>query len=382
MTNPLRYLWRMLLFLAIVAGVAAMLSGTLSIALAANPVLDAVILGVLLIGILWNVRQVVSLRREVFWVEAFQNSRASLSALPAPKLLAPMASMLASRAKRANEAGNARVTLSAPAMRSLLDSIQSRLDESRELSRYMTGLMIFLGLLGTFYGLLLTVSSVGDVIAGMSVGSGDVAVLFNQLKTGLAQPLRGMGTAFSVSMLGLSGALVLGFLDLTAGQAQNRFFNELEEWLAGLTRLSSGAMGDGGEASVPVYVQALLEQTAENMEGLQRILARGEEGRRESNQAVLSLTEKIGTLSDAMRANQQLMLKIAEGQQSLAPVLQRLAQGTADDVARAHLRNIEAVLGRLLAEAEQGRGEATQEIRAEIRLLTRTIERLSSEAPR
>ncbi len=382
MTDPLRFLWRMVLFLVIVAGVAAMLSGTLSIALAANPVLDAVILGVLLIGILWNVRQVVSLRREVFWVEAFQNSRASLSALPAPKLLAPMASMLAARAKRANEAGNARVTLSGPAMRGLLDSIQSRLDESRELSRYMTGLMIFLGLLGTFYGLLLTVSSVGDVIAGMSVGSGDVAVLFNQLKTGLAQPLRGMGTAFSVSMLGLSGALVLGFLDLTAGQAQNRFFNELEEWLAGLTRLSSGAMGDGGEASVPVYVQALLEQTAENMEGLQRILARGEEGRRESNQAVLSLTEKIATLSDAMRANQQLMLKIAEGQQSLAPVLQRLAQGTADDVARAHLRNIESVLGRILAEAEQGRGEATQEIRAEIRLLTRTIERLSTEAPR
>lgn len=382
MTDPLRYLWRQVLFLAIVAAVAAMLSSTLSIALAANPVLDAVILMVLLIGILWNMRQVISLRREVFWVQAFQNSRASLSALPAPRLLAPTASMLASRARRAAEAGGGRVTLSAPAMRSLLDSIQSRLDESRELSRYMTGLMIFLGLLGTFYGLLLTVSSVGDVIAGMSVGSGDVAVLFNQLKTGLVQPLRGMGTAFSVSMLGLAGALVLGFLDLTAGQAQNRFFNELEDWLAGLTRLSSGAMGDAGEASVPVYVQALLEQTAENMEGLQRILARGEEGRRESNHAVLSLTERIGTLSDAMRANQQLMLKIAEGQQSLAPVLQRIAQGTSDDVARAHLRNIETVLGRLLAEAEQGRGELTQEIRAEIRLLTRTIERLSTEAPR
>jgi len=382
MTDPLRYLWRMLLFLVIVAGVAAMLSGTLAIALSANPVLDAVILFVLLLGILWNIRQVVSLRREVYWVEAFQNSRASLSALPAPKLLAPMASMLAARAKRANEAGSARVTLSAPAMRSLLDSIQSRLDESRELSRYMTGLMIFLGLLGTFYGLLLTVSSVGDVIAGMSVGSGDVAVLFNQLKTGLAQPLRGMGTAFSVSMLGLSGALVLGFLDLTAGQAQNRFFNELEEWLAGLTRLSSGAIGDGGEASVPVYVQSLLEQTAENMESLQRILPRGEEGRREANQAVLSLTEKIAALSDALRSNQQLMLRIAESQQAMAPALQRLAQGTADDVSRAHLRNIEAVLGRLLADAEQGRGEATQEIRNEIRLLTRTIERLSAEPPR
>ena len=203
MTDPLRFLWRMLLFLAVVAGVAAMLSGTLSIALAANPVLDAVILGVLVIGIAWNIRQVVSLRREVFWVEAFQNSRASLAALPAPRLLAPMASMLAARAKRAADSGNARVTLSGPAMRSLLDPIQSRLDESRELSRYMTGLMIFLGLLGTFYGLLLTVSSVGDVIAGMSVGSGDVAVLVvnPQSESPVADQLRRTAEAAKVPVV-------------------------------------------------------------------------------------------------------------------------------------------------------------------------------------
>jgi len=144
----------------------------------------------------------------------------------------------------------------------VLDSIGSRLDESRELSRYMTGLLIFLGLLGTFWGLLLTIGAIADVISGMSVGSGDINALFEQLKTGLGRPLRGMGTAFSASMLGLAGALVLGFLDLTAGQAQNRFYNELEEWLASLTRLSSGVLGGEGDASVPVYVQALLEQTA------------------------------------------------------------------------------------------------------------------------
>ena len=143
----------------------------------------------------------------------------------------------------------------------------------------MTGLLIFLGLLGTFWGLLLTVGAVSDVIAGMSVGSGDINALFDQLKSGLARPLHGMGTAFSSSMFGLAGALVLGFLDLTAGQAQNRFFNELEEWLAGITRLSSGALGGEGEGSIPVYVQALLEQTAENMENLQSILVRGEDDR-------------------------------------------------------------------------------------------------------
>jgi hypothetical protein len=272
-------------------------------------------------------------------------------------------------------------------MRSLLDSIASRLDESRELSRYMTGLLIFLGLLGTFWGLLLTVSSVGDVIGSMSVGSGDINALFEQLKSGLARPLKGMGTAFSSSMLGLAGALVLGFLDLTAGQAQNRFFNELEEWLAGITHVSSGVLGAEGEGSVPVYVQALLEQTAENMENLQRILARGEDSRREANQAVLGLTERVATLSDTMRANQQLMLRIAESQQAIAPALTRLGErrqqdGQGDEISRAHLRNIELYLQRLLTETEQGRVQTTAELRNDLRILTRTIAALAEEQPR
>jgi hypothetical protein len=221
----------------------------------------------------------------------------------------------------------------------------------------------------------------------MSVGSGDINALFEQLKSGLAKPLKGMGTAFSSSMLGLAGALVLGFLDLTAGQAQNRFFNELEEWLAGLTRVSSGVLGgEGGEGSVPVYVQALLEQTAENMENLQRILVRGEDGRKEANSAIVGLTERIATLSDTMRTNQQLMLRIAESQQALAPALQRLgerrAEATHDDAARAHLRNIELYLQRMLTESEQGRAQTTADIRSDIRVLTRTIAALSEEQPR
>jgi hypothetical protein len=281
-----------------------------------------------------------------------------------------------------------RLSLSAPAMRSVLDGISSRLDESRELSRYMTGLLIFLGLLGTFWGLLLTISSVSEVIAGMSVGSGDLNQLFNQLKIGLAQPLRGMGTAFSSSMLGLAGALVLGFLDLTAGQAQNRFYNELEEWLAGLTRLSSGVLGPEGEGggSVPAYVQALLEQTAENLEGLQRILTRGEEGRAHTGQAMLTLTERLTTLTDQMRASQSLMLRVAEQQAQLGPVLSRLADAQAapaiDDTVRSHLRNSEIYLARLVDEVAQGRLQATAEIRSEIKLVARTIAALAEEAPR
>ena len=383
MTRPTIYLIRMLAFLGAVAVVAALLSGTLLTAFGNNPLLNSLILFVLFLGIVWNIRQVTRLTPEVTWLETFQKSRARLAATPAPRLLAPMASMLASRAGKGRD-GQERLTISAASMRSLLDTIASRLDESRELSRYMTGLLIFLGLLGTFWGLLLTVHSVGDVISGMSVGSGDVNALFEQLKSGLARPLAGMGTAFSASMLGLAGALVLGFLDLTAGQAQNRFFNELEEWLAGLTRLSSGVLGGEGEGSVPVYVQALLEQSAENMENLQRTLARGEDDRREGNQALLALSELLATLSDTMRASQQLMLRIAEGQATLGPALQRLMErrDSGDDVARAHLRNIELYLQRLLSESEQGRVQSTADLRNEIKVLTRTIAALAEDQPR
>jgi len=387
MTRPINYLIRMVVFLAAVGGVVALLSAQLLAAFQANPLLNALILGVLALGIAWNMLQVVRLSPEVTWLETWQNSRARVAALPAPKLLAPMASMLATRESPPRDgSGRARLTLSATAMRSLLDSLASRLDESRELSRYMTGLLIFLGLLGTFWGLLRTIGAVSDVIGGMSVAGGDIATLFDQLKTGLAKPLGGMSTAFSASMFGLAGALVLGFLDLTAGQAQNRFFNELEEWLAGLTRLSSGVLAEGEGGSVPVYVQALLEQTAENMEGLQRVLSRGEDRGAQANQAILSLTERLSALTDTMRTNQQLMLRIAESQSQLGPALARLAESRHeakhDETARAHLRNIELYLQRLLADAEHGRAQSTAELRSDLRILTRTVAALAEEPPR
>jgi hypothetical protein len=252
-----------------------------------------------------------------------------------------MATMLAPR----DDSQKRRLTLSAAVTRGLLDSLASRLDESRELSRYATGLLIFLGLLGTFWGLLLTVSSVSDVIGGLSVGSGDINAMFEQLKAGLARPLHGMGTAFSSSMFGLSGALVLGFLDLTAGQAQNRFFNELEEWLAGLTRVSSGALGDG-EAPIPVYVQALLEQTAENLESLQRVITRGEESRDAGTAAIMAMAEKLATLAESLRDE----------------------AGTAQ-----LLRNIDATLQRMSVELNANQARAAAELRQDVRLLARTI---------
>jgi hypothetical protein len=380
MTRPIVYFVRMALFLVLVGALVAYLFPVLQPIFQNNPELNGLILGVLLFGIAWNLIQVFRLTAEVTWLNTYQNARGSIGTIRSPRLLAPMASMLAAREGHSPNEPR-RLTLSTTAMRSLLDGISSRLDEGRELSRYMTGLLIFLGLLGTFWGLLKTIGAVSDVIGSMSAGSGDLNMLFDQLKTGLVRPLAGMGTAFSASLFGLAGALVLGFLDLTAGQAQNRFFNELEEWLAGLTRLASGALAEG-DGSVPVYVQALLEQTAENMEGLQRILIRGEEGRVEANQAILTLNDRLSLLADTMRANQQLMLRIAESQNALGPALQRLAdvQG-GDETARAHLRTIEHTLGRILSDMQQGRTAATSEVRGDLRILTRTVAALA-EPPR
>ncbi len=375
MTRPTTYVLRMLLFLLVVAAVVAFLYPTLLGAFQNNPVLDGLILAVLGLGIVWNLVMVLRLSPEVRWIETLRQPRAGLAPPRPPTLLAPMASMLASR-NRAD-----RLVLSTPATRALLDSLSSRLDESRELSRYMTGLLIFLGLLGTFWGLLRTVHSIGGVISTLSVGSGDVTQMFDQLKGGLAGPLAGMGTAFSASMFGLAGSLVLGFLDLTAGQAQNRFFNELEEWLAGITRFSSGFAAAEGEAPIPAYVQALLEQTAENLDGLQGVLSRGEDGRIAHNQTMAALADRLGTLTELLRANQQLMLRVAESQQAMLPALTRLGDGGGNASAgQTELRAIERLLQRLLAETEQGRSQSTAELRNELRVLTRTVAASGSQA--
>ncbi len=367
MTRPAVFLWRMLAFLVAVLALVGLLHAELFAAFASNPLLNGVIIAVMGLGIAWNIRQVVLLRDEVEWVEAFQRPRDGAPAQATPRLLAPMASILATRRSE-------KFSLSAPAMRGMLDGISSRLDESREISRYATSLLIFLGLLGTFWGLILTISAVANVIGEMNVGTGDVNAMFNQLKAGLAQPLAGMSIAFSSSMLGLAGALVLGFLDLTAGQAQNRFFNELEEWLAGLTRISAGGGMEADGGSIPAYVHALLEQTAENLEGLQTTMARGEEGRNATSASIGQLAERLSVLTEQMRATQVLMQRVAEQN---ATITGAMAQPALDDGARANLRNMEILLGRILDDAAQGRAHATAELRNEIKILTRTITAIS-----
>lgn len=382
MTRPRRFLVRMAVFLAVVLAACVILIEPLSAAFLANAPLNGLIVGALLLGIIYNFRQVIMLNSEVDWIEHFRADGA-LSATPrkAPRLLAPMATMLGER--------KSRLSLSTMAMRSLLDGIASRLDESRDLSRYTIGLLIFLGLLGTFWGLLQTVGAIAEVIGGLSVETAELADVFTDLKRGLEAPLAGMGTAFSSSLFGLGGSLVLGFLDLQAGQAMNRFYNDLEDWLSGITRLSSGALAGEGEHTIPAYVQALLEQTAESLDGVQRALARGEENRAAVGAHMMSLAEQIGTLTDQMRTEQHLMMRLAEGQSELKPILGRLADANdraadsgADEAMRGHVRNLELYAARIVEDMSAGRDEIIQQVRNEVRLLARTIAALAEESER
>ena len=368
MASPQTYVIRMAIFVGVVIVLCAILFVPLQRAFSANVPLNGLILGVLLLGIIYNFRQVLMLSPEVHWIERFRRSSPTLSESRPPRLLAPMATMLGERRDS--------LSLSTLAMRSLLDGIASRLDESRDLSRYTIGLLIFLGLLGTFWGLLETVSAVGDVISGLSVEGADIAAMFANLKGGLEAPLSGMGTAFSSSLFGLAGSLVLGFLDLQAGQAQNRFYNELEEWLSSLTRLSSGALPGDGDGSVPAYVQALLEQTAESLENLQRTLARGEESNIASNNSLIDLSGKLGALGDQMRAEQNLLLSLGENQMELKNILELLSNGgvgAMDEATKSHIRNVDLHMARLLEEMTAGREDMVQQLRSEIKLLARTI---------
>lgn len=384
MTRPYRYIFRILAFLVVVGIGIAMLFPRLQEAFVANSVLNGMILGVLVLGIIYILHQVVMLRPETEWVDQLRKETEggvsfppTLSEEKPPRLLGSMIRMLSERR-------GGRLTLSTLSMRTLLDGIQSRIEESHEISRYLIGLLIFLGLLGTFWGLLETVSAVGQAISGLSGGVEDPVALFEELKEGLRTPLSGMGTAFSSSLFGLGGSLILGFLELQAGQAHNRFLNELEEWLSGITRLSSAGPIGEGDQSVPAYIQALLEQTADSLDSLQRTIARSEDDRGAAHETLVTMTERISTMTDQMRTEQGVLMRLAETQNQLKPLLMQLAEanfaeGGMDEATRGHIRNLDFHMERLVGEIANGRDQTVQEIRAEIRLLARTIAAIAEE---
>jgi hypothetical protein len=371
MKSPVAHLTKMSVFLIVVTVFLAVLSPTLIDAFMANAALNGLILGVLILGIVYLIRQPLLLIRESNWLDHYRLNRPLLQDIKPPKLIAPIATMLGERGTI--------TSLSAVSQRSLLDGLASRLEETRDLSRYMIGLLIFLGLLGTFWGLLQTINSVGGVIGGLNSGSGDLAEVFGELKKGLQAPLAGMGTAFSSSLFGLAGSLILGFLELQSGQAQNNFYNEVEEWLARQTKLSSGTLAFAdGEVGVPAYLEALLEKTADNLESLQRLMERGEDSRITANQSISQLANKMTLLTDQMRAEQSIMAKVGEGQLEIRHLLAGLTdslskQSELPASSETELRRIVSHMESLLTEMVKGRAEIISELRSEIRVLSRTI---------
>ncbi|WP_408022298.1 flagellar motor protein MotA [Spiribacter onubensis] len=377
MRNPNRVLIWIVVFLAAVAAVGGMLLQPLSDAFLANPVFNGMILAVLFIGLVINCRQVLVLKPEVDWVERFRHAEeGDAPSLPGTRLLGSMARMLTGRR-------GDRFSLSAMSMRTVLDGIRTRLDESRDISRYLIGLLVFLGLLGTFWGLLDTLRAVGAVIANLSVDGADAGQIFADLRDGLQAPLAGMGTAFSSSLFGLAGALVLGFVDLQASHAQNGFYNDLEEWLSGQTRLSSGALGGDGEGSVPAYIQALLENTADSLDKLQRIMARGDEERRSVDARIIELTEEVSRLAEQSHTEQRGLIGLTRTQSELQGVLGRLAdvsetRGSQDTEQIEQLRAMAQGLQELRQELVADRERLMTELRDEVRLLTRTVSHLGN----
>lgn len=274
MSNPRYHLFIMFLFIGIVSLICALLYIPLKQAFMSNWGFNLIIVGALVIGILLNVRRVNTLEPEINWIKIFRTGTAGLSVANSPELLKPLAKHLEGMHRD-------RFSLSALSLRTVLEGIRGRLDESREISRYLIGLLVFLGLLGTFWGLLGTIGSVGGVIGGLEVGDQNYDKMFQALKTGLQKPLEGMGTAFSSSLFGLGGSLVLGFIDIQANHAQNRFFNDLEEWLSSVTQLVdrtiSSEIGEGDSLSHQLNSQTQidlllreLQKTNRNMEQLLR----------------------------------------------------------------------------------------------------------------
>ena len=321
LSSPGVYLWRMFVFLVLVGLLAAVLHQQLWQAMLTNPGLNFLICFVLVAGVFYLFAQVIRLYPEIRWVNAFRIADPGLSMSHRPVLLAPMATMLRDR--------TGALSLSATSMRSIMDSIGSRLEEARETGRYMVGLLVFLGLLGTFWGLLDTITSVGRTISSIDTRASDSVTVFDELKNGLAAPLRGMGTAFSSSLLGLAGSLVLGFLDLQAGHARTRFYNQLEEWLSGITELAPGGSQTGDYANRQLYA-AIHDMHRAVLDLNERIGALPKtNGGAPAEDSVRELAKGVDQLVRQMRAEQKVVREWVDEQAAqqtqVASVLKELA---------------------------------------------------------
>lgn len=370
-SKPFRQILLMLIVLGLVGAVAYVALPQVMPVFTANPELNGFIFFVFLLGVAATFGQVLSLFRSVRWIEGFTGLRIGPNTQSTPTLLASLATLLRER--------GAHGQISSSSSRSILDSVATRIDEGREITRYIVNLLIFLGLLGTFYGLATTVPAVVDTIKSLDIGAGDASVdVVARLMDGLESQLGGMGVAFASSLLGLAGSLIVGLLELFASHGQNRFYRELEEWLSSITRVGfSSGEGEGGDVS---GLGAAFEHMSGQLEELRATMVQTAQMRNEAGSGLSELVDAIHRMSDRMEAQApatQALLRVADGQERL---LEKITEGGAADggidaESRMRLRSIDVQMLRILEEVSAGRQESMTELRTELAAITRLIRR-------
>lgn len=392
-TQPVRQIVTMLAATGLIGFGAFLIAGEVMEIIRTNPLLNGFIAGICVLGVLTCFWQVLILIQSVSWIENFVQARPGYEALNPPRLLAPLAQMLRAR--------GARMQISASSTQSILDSVATRIDEARDITRYLSNLLIFLGLLGTFYGLATTVPAIVDTIRSLAPAEGESGLdVFGKLMSGLEAQLGGMGTAFSSSLLGLAGSLVVGLLELFAGHGQNRFYRELEEWLSSITRLGFSHDGEGADTGSMALV---LDQMTAQIEVLQAIQAGTEANRAAGEDQIVALTEAVAALAARLEADAGQVGVLV---QTLAAPLERIATGQdrsvkgqdrislgqerliealtgaeggahSDAESRMRLRSIDVQMLRILEEISAGRQESIADLRADLGQLTAAIRQLS-----
>ena len=378
-TPPLRQMSLMLVSLAMVTSGIGLAYPRISGIFLANVWLNGFIVLVFVIGVLATFWQILQLFASVRWVGGFVAQTPGHQITIAPRLLAPLAALL-----RSHGAGH----MSATSARSILESVGTRIDEERDITRYLVILLIFLGLLGTFYGLATTVPAVVDTIRSLAPQEGQSAVEgFGRLMSGLEAQMGGMGTAFSSSLLGLAGSLVVGMLELFASQAQNRFYRELEEWLSSISRLGTASDGEGGAGAGLSAVADVLDSLAEQMEGMRVLQAEAEAGRAQLDEALSVLAGAVTRLADRSQGDVDALAalnRLAAGQERLIALMS--AQSVEDEPhieaeTRLRLRSMDVQLVRILEELSAGRQESMADLRSDLAMLTQAVRMLNRQPP-
>ncbi|MCA3486182.1 MAG: biopolymer transporter ExbB [Rhodobacter sp.] len=340
----------------------------------AKPLLNGFVGLVFLFGIIICFLQLLQLLQSVRWIDDFVRRRPGHNLTTPPRLLAPLAALLRSR--------GAKMQISSSNARSILDSVGTRIDEQRDITRYIANLLIFLGLLGTFYGLATTVPAMVETIRSLAPQENETRVqVFDKLMSGLEGQLDGMGTAFSSSLLGLAGSLVVGLLELFVSHGTNRFYRELEEWLSTITRLGFSAEGEAPASRDGAMIADALNGMAEQMEALQSLYTQSDIARALVDDRLVTLAASVDRLVDRLGredGQKALLSRIADGQDRLAKALAVPETGAhVDAESRMRLRSIDVQLLRILEEISAGRQESIADLRGDLAALTAAVRQLS-----